>query len=544
MSTVRDSYDYVIVGAGVAGARAVEGIRELDADATVALFGSEATPPLYRPDLSKALWLEGNRKLSDSYLLADDVAVDLRLNSEVAAIDPTAHRVTLADGASVGYGKLLLATGSEPRLAGVTPGPRVMGYREAADYQMLAAVAKPGAHIVIVGGGYIGAELTSALVQNDVRVTLVMVGDHVQANMFPEDLSARVTAGFLNRGVEIVDAFFAGCAATEDRVTVQLQDGRTVSGDAVVLGIGVIPRTKLAVDAGLEVANGIVVDDHLRTSAPDVYAVGDVASFPDPLLGRRRIEHMDNAETMGKAAGRIMAGEDVAYAHTPFFWSDLFEDGYEAVGRLDATLTTIVDWNADESAAVVYYVDGGRVEGVLLWNTWGSVDKALALIAETKYDPVGDPEALRGRIPVPEGDDTSGAGEAEVPDVTSDLLAFESAALHSANDGIIAIDKAGIIRVWNKFAEKLFGWTAEQAIGRDVKIIIPEHLQAAHDRGFFAAMQTGHLRTDGTARRTKGVTSDGGKVYVSMTFAVVHDDSGATVGAVAVARRWDREKDN
>lgn len=540
MSTIKDSYDYVIVGAGVAGARAVEGIRELDADASVAMFGTEATPPLYRPDLSKALWLEGNRKVSDSYLLADNVAVELHLNCGVTEIDPGGHSVTLADGKQVGYGKLLLATGSEPRLGGVTPGPRVMGYRESADFEALHKVATPGAHIIIVGGGYIGAELTSALVQNDVKVTLVMVGDHVQANMFPEDLTAKVTAGFLNRGVEIIDAFFAGCTATADGVTVTLQDGRALTGDAVVLGIGVTPRTGLAERAGLEVANGVVVDDHLRTSVPDVYAVGDVASYPDPLLGRRRIEHMDNAETMGKAAGRIMAGEDVAYAHTPFFWSDLFDDGYEAVGRLDAMLETVLDWNADESAAVVYYLEDGHVVGVLLWNTWGSVDKALALIAETKEAAVADPSSLRGRIPVPAPAGASDAGETVTTE--SDLLAFKSAALDCANDGIIAIDKAGIIRVWNQFAEKLFGWTEHQAIGQDVKIIIPEHLRAAHDRGFHAAMETGHLRTDGSARRTKGITASGGTVYVTMTFAVVHDASGQTVGAVAVARRWDREK--
>lgn len=536
VSTIRSSYDYVIVGAGVAGARAVEGIRELDADASIALIGAESVPPLYRPDLSKTMWLEGDRQLADSYLLSDKVVVDMQLDTEVSAIEPDAHSVTLADGTVVSYGKLLLATGSEPRLAGVTPGPRVMGFREAADYEALHAVATPGSHIVVVGGGYIGAELTSALVQNDVKVTLVMVGDHVQSNMFPEELSAQVTAGFLNRGVTIIDGFFSGVEVGDAGVTVSLTDGTQVSGDAVVLGIGVTPRTQLAEAAGLEVDNGIVVDDHLRTSAADVYAVGDVASFPDPLLGRRRIEHMDNAETMGKAVGRIMAGEDVAYGHTPFFWSDLFDDGYEAVGRLDATLATVVDWNADESAAVVYYLDGGRVVGVLLWNTWASVPKALDLVAETKDNPVSDPESLRGRIEVPEPE------VAEDAEGEHDIDAFKVAALDDAGDGIIAIDRQGIIKVWNTHCEKLFGWTADQVIGQDVKIIIPEHLRAAHDRGFFAAMESGHLRSDGSARRTKALTPTGGAVYVEMTFAVVKGGSDQAIGAVAVARHWDREK--
>jgi PAS domain S-box-containing protein len=542
VSNIQNSYDYVIVGAGVAGARAVEGVRELDADASVALIGAEKVPPLYRPDLSKAMWLEGDRKLADSYLLTDDVAVDMQLDTQVSSIDPDAHTVTLADGATVGYGKLLLATGSQPRMAGVTPGPRVMGFREAADYETLRAVATPGSHIVIVGGGYIGAELTSALVQNDVNVTLVMVEDLVQQHMFPRELAERVTAEFVDRGVEVIHGFFSSVEPDDAGATVIMKDGRQVRGDAVVLGIGVAPRTELAEAAGLEVDNGILVDDHLRTSAADIYAVGDVASFPEPLLGRRRIEHMDNAETMGKAVGRIMAGEDVAYGHTPFFWSDLFDDGYEAVGLLNSKLQTVVDWNSDESAAVVYYVDEGRVVGVLLWNTWASVPKALDLIAETKDAPVADVESLRGRIEVPEPEGDAPGDDAPASEGVLDIDAFKVAALDDAGDGIIVIDRQGIIRVWNAHCEKLFGWTADQVIGQDVKIMIPEYLRAAHDRGFFAAMESGHLRSDGSARRTKALTPTGGKVYVEMTFAVVKGGSDQAIGAVAVARHWDREK--
>src|SRR5699024_8854720 len=168
--------------------------------------------------------------------------------------------------------------------------------------------------------------------------------------------------------------------------------------------LGVTPRTGLAEAAGVEVGGGIVVDERLRTSAQDVYAVGDVASYPDALLGRRRVEHIDNAETMGRVAGRILAGQDTRYDHTPYFWSDLFADGYEAIGELDASLDTVVDWNKEETAAVVYYVGreehAGQVRGVLLWNTWDSVPKAEALIRETRDTPVTTLDDLRGRIAV------------------------------------------------------------------------------------------------------------------------------------------------
>ncbi len=151
----------------------------------------------------------------------------------------------------------------------------------------------------------------------------------------------------------------------------------------VVAGIGIVPNVELAQEAGLAVGDGIVVDSYLRTSHPDVYAAGDVASFPDALLGvRRRVEHEDNANTMGRAAGRAMAGAAVSYEHSPMFYSDLFDLGYEAVGELDTRLRTVVDWQEPYRKGVLYYLEEGRVRGVLLWNVWDRVDAARALIAE------------------------------------------------------------------------------------------------------------------------------------------------------------------
>ena len=150
----------------------------------------------------------------------------------------------------------------------------------------------------------------------------------------------------------------------------------------VIAGLGIVPSVELARQAGLTVSDGIEVDERLRTSQPEIYAAGDVAQFFNPALGKRmRVEHEDNANTMGKVAGQNMAGADLRYDHLPFFYSDLFDLGYEAVGDVDARHETVVDWKEEFREGVVYYLDGGRVRGVLLWNTWGQVDAARALIA-------------------------------------------------------------------------------------------------------------------------------------------------------------------
>ncbi len=402
MAELQESYDYVIVGAGVAGASAVSGIRAVDRTGTVAVLGAEPDPPVYRPDLSKTLWLEDGKTLEGSALLEDAEGVELHTGAEVTALDPAGHSVSLADGSRVGYGRLLLATGAAPRTLGLEPGPRVVYYRTAADYRTLRDLAAPGSHVAVVGDGYIGSEIAAALSQQeDVRVTLVVAADHVQAAMFPEGLARHVTEAFGDHGVEIVHGWLDAGEVSGEGVVLRLEDGTEVRADGAVVGIGVTPQTGLAEEAGLEVDDGIVVDERLRTSAEDVWAAGDVATYPDTRLGRRRVEHVDNAEKMGETAGRAMAGEDTTYDETPMFWSDLFDDGYEAIGELSTRHAVVEDWKDDDhGAGVVYYVDGGAVRGVLLWNVWDSVPKARELIEATASDPVDDPESLRGRIPL------------------------------------------------------------------------------------------------------------------------------------------------
>lgn len=376
-------FDYVIVGGGVAAAAAVGGIRELDESGSILVLGAEADGPVYRPDLSKTLWLDKDASL-DKIQLLDGQDVELETSLPVTSIDPGAHTVTVQGGAAVTYGKLLLATGSSPRTLDTPDTDRIIYYRTAADYRRLRDLAGEDSPVTIVGGGYIGAEIGSALTQNNVKVTMIFDEDLVQQRLFPKSIAELVTKEFTDRGVRLLTGeTVSSCGVADDRVAIQVGDGTSIESGAVVVGIGVTPNVGLAEAAGLSTDNGIVVDDHLLSTGADVYAAGDVANYDDALLGRRRVEHVDNAEKMGKQAGRNMAGADEAYDYTPIFWSDVFDFGYEAVGDLDSRLDTVEDWKDDKSAVVVYYLDGDKVRGVLLWNVWDSTGKAREVIVRS-----------------------------------------------------------------------------------------------------------------------------------------------------------------
>lgn len=396
---MRDSYDYVVVGAGMAGDAAAHGIREVDPAGTILVVGREPTAPVTRPALTKKLWTDPEFAFDQVWLrTAEETGAELLLGESVIGVDTAARTITTDADVTVRYGALLLATSGHPRrLPGVEDSGRVIYFRTVRDYERLRDLAGDGRHVVVVGGGYIGTELAAALVQNDTRVTLVFPQDVLTGSTFPDALARRVERRYAEAGVTLLRGTTVAAAESgPDGVTVTLDDGRTVAADGVVVGAGLQIETDRARSAGLEVDDGVLVDDRLRTSDPHVWAAGDVAQYPDRLLGSRRVEHVDNATTMGRQAGRNLAGADEPYDHTPFFYSDLFELGYEAVGRLDASLETVEDWHADDlGAGVVYYLDGGRVAGVLLWNVWDATDRAREVIA-TQTDV--RPEALRGLI--------------------------------------------------------------------------------------------------------------------------------------------------
>ena len=390
-------HDYLIVGADMAADAAAKAIREVDAAADIGVIGEETSPPYQRPPLSKALW-KGDKHVADIDLGTAASGAKLYTGRRVVALDPAVRLVRDGQGDSYGYRRLLLATGATPRRLPFEGGDRVIHYRTLDDYQRLRRYAEPGAIIAVIGGGFIGAELAASLCGVGCKVCMLVPDAHIGAGRYPDGLAQHLDGYYRQHGVDVRSGVRVnGGRPTDGGVELGLSDGSLLRVEAAVAGLGVTPNTALAEQAGLEVDNGIVVDAQLRTNAPDIWAAGDVANFYNPALGRRlRVEHEDAAIGMGRHAGRAMAGIADSYDTLPFFYSDLFDDGYEAVGLLDTRLQVVEDWREPYREGVVYYLEQGRVRGVLLWNTWGQVEAARALIADP--GPF-DATSLRGRLP-------------------------------------------------------------------------------------------------------------------------------------------------
>ena len=379
-------YDFLIVGGGMVADAAAKGLREQGADGTIGIIGEEPTAPFPRPALSKKLWTDADFTKDDAAMgTADETGAVLHLETRASALDAEAKQVTTDDGDTYGYGRLLIATGGHPRrIDGLDPSERVFYYRSLTDYDRLRELAQGTPDVVVVGGGYIGSEIAAALVQHGCTVSVFHPGKVLGEQMFPAELAASFQELFENAGVHVHAGLkVEGGRSYADSVTLQLADQSSVEADVVVLGLGIEPASSFLAGA-LDLADdgGIVVDERLQTSAADVWAAGDVAEYPDRILGRRRVEHVDNAGEMGAAVGRIMAGSDEVYDHTPMFYSDVLGHGYEAVGTLDASLETVVDpVDGGDNGTVVYYVDDAEVRGVLLWDCDGGLDAAKELLA-------------------------------------------------------------------------------------------------------------------------------------------------------------------
>lgn len=379
-------YTYLIIGGGMTADSAVQGIRQVDPKGSIGLIGVEPDPPYNRPPLTKALWK--GKPIERIWRKMDDQAVELHLGRMVQILDPQNKRVTDDYGTEYTFDKLLLATGGAPKHL-VFDDDRIIYYRTVEDYRRLRALAERGQTFAVIGGGFIGSEIAAALAMNGKQVVMVFPGEGIGAHVFPHDLSLFLNDFYREKSVEVRP--LESVVAVErhgKQLALKLQRVKTsneheILVDGVVAGVGIVPNTELAQAAGLKVENGIVVDEFLCTSHPDIYAAGDVAAFYAPTLGRRiRVEHEDNANTMGQSAGRIMAGESKPYEHLPFFYSDLFDLGYEAVGDVDARLETIADWKEPYREGVIYYLQAGRVRGVLLWNVWKQLDAARQVIAD------------------------------------------------------------------------------------------------------------------------------------------------------------------
>jgi NADPH-dependent 2,4-dienoyl-CoA reductase/sulfur reductase-like enzyme len=387
-------HNYLIIGGGMTAAAAARAIRQVDPAGSMGLITAEDGQPYKRPPLSKQLW-SGKRKLEDIWL---PLPADSHLypGRRVTSLDLARRRVTDDLGQEYGYVKLLLATGGRPRRLPFG-GDNIIYYRSVNTYRRLRALAEEHERFAVIGGGFIGAEIAAALAMQGKRVTMLFPEPAIGSRLFPAGLAHFLNDYYREKGVEVLAGETAtGLEGEGTDLTLVTASGRRLAVNGVVAGIGIQPNVELAQAAGLVVDDGIVVDERLRTSDPNVFAAGDVARFPDALLGeRRRVEHEDAANSLGGAAGRVMAGEEATYDSSPMFYSDMFDLGYEAVGQIDSRLETVADWKEPNREGVVYYLGGGRVKGVLLWNVWDQVDKARALLAEAGPFTAG---TVRGRL--------------------------------------------------------------------------------------------------------------------------------------------------
>lgn len=388
---MNEHYPYVIVGGGLAGASAIEGIRSRDRDGKILLVSSENVAPYHRPPLSKDLWF-GKTTLDKVAVHPDDFypanKVDLALRREVTELEPSSHTLWIDQESTVSYDRLLLATGGRPRLldsAGEET-DQVHYYRSLEDYLFLAERVKGLQHVLVLGGGFIGLELAAALRHAGKEVALAYPEEYPLARVLPRDLGLFVADFYREKGVEVIsNERVASIHERQGVIQAHTRSGNIISTQLLVAGLGIQPSVSLAEAGGLEVENGIQVDEYARTSDPNIYAAGDVAEFPYLALGvRTRIEHWDHAIHHGKRAGENMAGANLPYDHLPMFFSDFFELGWEAVGETDAGLRVDAVWTTEMREGVLFYLRDDVVRGALLWNRWGLVDWARDLIRAAK----------------------------------------------------------------------------------------------------------------------------------------------------------------
>jgi NADPH-dependent 2,4-dienoyl-CoA reductase/sulfur reductase-like enzyme len=396
------SYRYIIIGAGLAGGTAAEEIRKTDQAGGILLVGREKSRPYNRPPLSKDLWF-GREELEDIFLEDESYYAEHNITfqpgTEIVGLDPRNKTIIDNRGEVYQYEKLLLTTGGAPRKLTI-PGGETEGiyyYRYVEDYLRLRQEAKPGKRALIIGGGFIGSEMAAALTRNNVQVTLIFPDEYIVPRVFPKSLGEFLTELYIERGVRVITGDKpAAIEKSGGQFITATEKGERIISDMVLAGIGIMPSVALARQAGLEIGNGIGVNEFLQTSHPDIYAAGDITFFPHAALKKPvRLEHWDNALQQGKWAGRNMAGAGEPFGHIPDFWSDLFEFNYQAVGEISAALETFADWQKENDTGVIYYLEGGKVRGVMCCNLKDRLEAARDLI---RQDRVFGREELKGAI--------------------------------------------------------------------------------------------------------------------------------------------------
>jgi 3-phenylpropionate/trans-cinnamate dioxygenase ferredoxin reductase component len=392
----------VIVGASLAGAKAAETLREEGYDGRLVLIGDEPERPYERPPLSKD-YLRGEAGLDKVYVheagFYDDHAIELRSGTRATAIDLDGRTVGLADGERLEWDRLLLAVGAEPRRL-AAPGADLDGVlylRSLADCDRLRATLGGGGRLVVVGAGWIGSEVAASARQLGLEVTVLERLAVPLENVLGPTVGRLYADLHRERGVELLTGVEVEALEGDGRVErVRLADGRAIDCSAVVVGIGVVPRTGLAEAAGLAVGDGVLVDANLRTSAPEVYAAGDVASALHPFYGRRvRVEHWANALNQGPVAARNMLGREEPYDRLPYFFSDQYDVGMEYSGLARGSDQVVLRGDPAARELIAFWLADGRVAAGMNVNVWDVTEPIQALIrSRAPVDPrrLADPD--------------------------------------------------------------------------------------------------------------------------------------------------------
>jgi len=399
-----NTYKYLIIGGGMAGDSAAKAIRKIDPEGTIGMISQDNKEPYDRPPLSKGLW----KDIDYDEIGRDtaDLGVDLHLLTTATKLDANKKLVRDDNGEEYKYGKLLLATGGTPRKLKIDV-EDIIYYRTADDYLKLRALTDECNNFGVIGGGFIGSEIAAALAMNGKKATMLFLEKGLCGQILPESLSLHLSEYYQEKGVELhPEEAVTSVEKLDGGFTVKTNAGSELTFDAIVAGLGIIPETGLAASAGIEIGNGIIVNEYLETSKKDIFAAGDVACMTNPALGvPMRFEHEDNANSSGEVAGKNMAGKKTVYDHLPFFYSDLFDLGYEAIGETNPGLDIVPDWQEELEQGVIYYMSENVVRGVLLWNVLGRVDEARDIINSGKtYEP-GDLVDLIQKTSIPFKDD-------------------------------------------------------------------------------------------------------------------------------------------
>ncbi len=381
---------FVIVGAGLAGAKAAQTLREEGFDGPITLLGEESERPYERPPLSKG-YLLGKDDRETVYVHPREWYaehdVDLRLDTTATTLDPAAHEVTLADGSRIGYAKLLLTTGSSPRRLPL-PGADLDGVfylRRLADSDRIKEAFASASRIAVIGAGWIGLETAAAARAAGLQVTVLETAELPLLRVLGREVSqifADLHTGHgvdLRCGVQVAEITGAGGRADG----VLLADGSRIDADAVIVGVGITPNSQLAAAAALDVDNGVRVDARLRTSHPDIYAAGDVANAFHPLLGKHiRVEHWANALNQPQVAAKAMLGQDATYDRVPYFFTDQYDLGMEYTGYVEpgGYDQVVFRGRTDTREFIAFWLAEGRVLAGMNVNVWDVTDPIRDLV--------------------------------------------------------------------------------------------------------------------------------------------------------------------